>query len=214
MSRAARDNMIARSDARKSGHRQGLNQNPRGNPRGFFFVQTFCFPPRFAPRQWTSSPLIASDQLRNMPCSSRGAGYLRSTQRPFPRFSSGLKGKFKICPPHCRTMRAIKIWKGGALAVCTALAGCATYSPLPLDNPRTQRQIADITVSAASMPVQVLREHRFDPSDGLDVTEVAMLAVANNPDLRSQRDGERIARTQAFAAGLLPDPQLSYEHDH
>jgi len=111
-------------------------------------------------------------------------------------------------------MRAIKIWKGGALAVCTALAGCATYSPLPLDNPRTQRQIADITVSAASMPVQVLREHRFDPSDGLDVTEVAMLAVANNPDLRSQRDGERIARTQAFAAGLLPDPQLSYEHDH
>ncbi|MGA9423340.1 MAG: TolC family protein [Rhodanobacteraceae bacterium] len=64
------------------------------------------------------------------------------------------------------------------------------------------------------MPVQQLRAHRFDPSDGLDVTEVAMLAVANNPDIKAQRDDERIARAQAFTAGLLPDPQLNYEHDH
>ncbi|HEY3584534.1 MAG TPA: TolC family protein, partial [Casimicrobiaceae bacterium] len=63
------------------------------------------------------------------------------------------------------------------------------------------------------MPVSQLRAHRFDPSDGLDVTEVAMLAVASNPDLRSLRDDERIAHAQAFAAGLLPDPQVSYEHD-
>lgn len=93
------------------------------------------------------------------------------------------------------------------------LAGCATYRPLPLDNAQRQQKLADITVPAASMPVPELRAHRFDPSDGLDVTEVAMLAVANNPDLRSQRDDEGIARTQAFAAGLLPDPQVSYERD-
>ena len=97
--------------------------------------------------------------------------------------------------------------------VSALLAGCATYRPLPLDNTPRQQQLADITVPAASMPVPELRAHRFDPSDGLDVTEVAMLAVANSPDLRSQRDDENIARAQAFAAGLLPDPQLSYEHD-
>jgi len=97
--------------------------------------------------------------------------------------------------------------------VFALLTGCATYRPLLLDNGRAQRKLADITVSAASMPVPDLRAYRFDPSDGLDVTEVAMLAVANNPDLRSQRDDESIARAQAFAAGLLPDPQVSYEHD-
>jgi outer membrane protein TolC len=97
--------------------------------------------------------------------------------------------------------------------VSALLAGCATYRPLPLDNAPRQQKPADITVPAASMPVPELRAHRFDPADGLDVTEVAMLAVANNPDLRSQRDGEGIARAQAFAAGLLPDPQVSYERD-
>lgn len=59
------------------------------------------------------------------------------------------------------------------------------------------------------MPLPALAAHRFDPSDGLDVTEVAMLAVVNNPDLRLKRDELGIARAQAFAAGLLPDPQLS-----
>jgi len=93
------------------------------------------------------------------------------------------------------------------------LAGCATYRPMPLDQAANTRKLADISVPAASMPVPALREHRFDPSDGLDVTEVAMLAVANNPGLRTQRDDLAIARVQAFSAGLLPDPQLTYEHD-
>jgi outer membrane protein TolC len=58
-----------------------------------------------------------------------------------------------------------------------------------------------------------LAAHRFDPSDGLDVTEVAMLAVANSPALKVKRDQLGIARAQAFAAGLLPDPQLSLGQD-
>lgn len=99
-------------------------------------------------------------------------------------------------------------------AAVAALTGCATYHAQPLDNGRGAQQLADIKVSAASMPVSTLRTHRFDSSDGLDVTEVAMLAVANSPDLRIQRDDAKVARAQAFAAGLLPDPQLSYEHTH
>ncbi len=59
----------------------------------------------------------------------------------------------------------------------------------------------------------MLATHRFDPSDGLDVTEVAMLAVANSPALKVKRDDLGIARAQAFAAGLLPDPQLSLGED-
>lgn len=74
--------------------------------------------------------------------------------------------------------------------------------------------MAAIRVDPAKMPLPALRTHRFDPADGLDITETAMLAVANNPDLRVARDGAGIARAQAFAAGLLPDPQLALSADH
>ncbi|MFC5580782.1 TolC family protein [Rhodanobacter terrae] len=70
-----------------------------------------------------------------------------------------------------------------------------------------------LTAPVASMPTLALPDHRFDPSDGLDVTEVAMLAVLNSPALKLKRDELGIARAQAFAAGLLPDPQLSFGED-
>jgi len=96
-----------------------------------------------------------------------------------------------------------------------ALAACAGYAPRPLD---TRAQLAtdlrQATVDATRMPLPELRTHRFDPSDGLDITETAMLAVANNPELRLARDDAGIARAQAFSAGLLPDPQISLSADH
>lgn len=95
----------------------------------------------------------------------------------------------------------------------TLLAGCAVYHPLSLDQGRGPQRVTDITVPAASMPTPALRAYPFDPADGLDVTEVAMLAVANDPQLKAQRDAAGVAHAQAYAAGLLPDPQLSYEHD-
>ncbi len=73
--------------------------------------------------------------------------------------------------------------------------------------------VARIEVDAARMPLPDLRTHRFDPADGLDIDEVAMLAVANNPQLKLARDRLGVARAQAFAAGLLPDPQLALTRD-
>lgn len=64
------------------------------------------------------------------------------------------------------------------------------------------------------MPFRNLSNHLFNPADGLDMDEVAMLAVANNPQLRQARDALGIARAQSFAAGLLPDPQLGITADH
>jgi len=63
------------------------------------------------------------------------------------------------------------------------------------------------------MPLPELRAHPFDPSDGLDMTEVAMLAVVNNPDLVLARDDAGISDAQAFSAGLLPDPQIGLTRD-
>jgi len=100
------------------------------------------------------------------------------------------------------------------VALLAALAGCATYRPKPLNTtPSTAQDVAHIDVDAARMPLPELRSHRFDPSDGLDIDEVAMLAVANNPRLKIARDRLGVVRAQAFAAGLLPDPQLALTRD-
>jgi outer membrane protein TolC len=97
------------------------------------------------------------------------------------------------------------------------IGGCATYHREPLapqDTSTSARSLERIRIDAASMPLPELAAHRFDPADGLDIDEVAMLAVANNPDLKLARDDLGIARAQAYSAGLLPDPQLSVSSDY
>lgn len=100
------------------------------------------------------------------------------------------------------------------LALLAALSGCASYHPLPLaERPGLAESLKDLSVDPASLPFPALAAHRFDPSDGLDMTEVAMLAVANNPELKLARDDAHISRAQSFAARLLPDPQFSLTRD-
>lgn len=102
-----------------------------------------------------------------------------------------------------------------AFALCVALTACATYKPLPLaQDTRLPDSVADLKVDAASMPISALRKHVFDPSRGLDMTDVAMLAVANSPMLKVARDRRGIAHAQAFAAGLLPDPVLDFSRGY
>ena len=92
-----------------------------------------------------------------------------------------------------------------------ALAGCASYHSDPLDlKPSLKTAVRRLDIDTSKIPLPGLAAHKFDPSDGLDMTEVAMLAVVNNPDLKLARDDLGIARAQAFAAGLLPDPQIGY----
>ena len=101
-----------------------------------------------------------------------------------------------------------------ACAPALLVAACATYRPAPLDlNPTLPSDPAQVRVVARDMPLPELAAHRFDPADGLDMTEVAMLAVANNPQLKVARATAGVTRAQAFAAGLLPDPQLSLTRD-
>ncbi|CAD6538453.1 hypothetical protein LMG27952_03358 [Paraburkholderia hiiakae] len=78
----------------------------------------------------------------------------------------------------------------------------------------TQDSLVRVQIDPAKMPLPELAAHRFDPSDGFDIEDVAMLAVANNPDLKLARDDLGIAQAQAFSAGLLPDPQVSVSSDY
>jgi outer membrane protein TolC len=78
-----------------------------------------------------------------------------------------------------------------------ALGGCATYSALPLPD----HSSLGASVAATGVPP-------------LDMDAVATLAVLNNPDLKAARAASGVAQAQAFAAGLLPDPQFSYSAEH
>ncbi len=95
------------------------------------------------------------------------------------------------------------------------LSGCASYAPSPLpERVNLPRSASAVAVDPARLPLRSLSTHVFNPTDGLDMDEVAMLAVANNPQLKQARDALGIARAQSFAAGLLPDPQLGIAADH
>jgi outer membrane protein, heavy metal efflux system len=101
-----------------------------------------------------------------------------------------------------------------AVLLLMLLAGCASYHPKPLaTNPALLDSVPHLTIDSSAMPLPELASHRFDPSDGLDMTEVATLAVVNNPDLKAARDEAGISRAQAFAAGLLPAPTVSFSED-
>ena len=73
------------------------------------------------------------------------------------------------------------------------LGGCQSYEAAPL--PETPNFVAA-------------------PDAPLSLIEVAALAVQHNPDLVALRAKADIATAQAFAAGLLPDPQLNASIEH
>lgn len=103
--------------------------------------------------------------------------------------------------------------RGPTWILILLLGGCATYQPLPLDqHAHAPAQPGDIKVDSSVLRLFPPRHHRFDPGRGLDMTDVAILAVANNPQLKLARDERGIAHAQAFDAGLLPDPVLDLAH--
>ncbi|HWZ49303.1 MAG TPA: TolC family protein [Herbaspirillum sp.] len=101
------------------------------------------------------------------------------------------------------------------LLAALVLDACSTYQPMPLsDKPATLQEIPHLTVDAKQLPLPELPAHPFAPSEGgLDITDIAILAVVNNPDLKAARNDVNIAHAQAFSASLLPDPQLGLSAD-
>lgn len=96
-----------------------------------------------------------------------------------------------------------------------SLTGCALYHARPLpQRPDLSGRVRPLRGSVRGMALPGLKPHRFDLAAGLDMTDVAILAVLNSPALRTARAEARAGRAQAFVAGLLPGPQVSYSLDH
>jgi outer membrane protein TolC len=101
-----------------------------------------------------------------------------------------------------------------AFLVCVTVAACAAYKDRPLPTgPDLAPSAARLSVDVSRLRLAPLEAHRFDPSQGLDPTDVAILAVLNSPDLAAKRALAGVAAAQAFAANLLPDPQLTFTLD-
>jgi len=91
------------------------------------------------------------------------------------------------------------------------VAACQTYQPAQLTRlPDLLSEVTALTISPSDLPLPELSTHPFDPSRPLDMDEVAMIAVVNNPGLKAMRDQVGVAEAQAFAARLLPNPQFSF----
>ena len=84
-----------------------------------------------------------------------------------------------------------------AATAALLLAGCASYSPLPLP-PAAQLAPSVDRLAHAEPP----------PIGPLTVAQVTALAVQNNPDLRAVRAQHGVAQAQLIQAGVLPNPQL------
>jgi outer membrane protein TolC len=100
--------------------------------------------------------------------------------------------------------------------IATIFSGCSSYHPMPLLSDRsTVQQIslenAEIKVKAKEIKHPILKPIDFNDKNGLSPDEAAILAVIINPELKAVRDKRQIASAQLLQAGLLPNPQLSYD---
>lgn len=117
-----------------------------------------------------------------------------------------------VSQPVCRTSRNSpwrRVHMVAAWLLPLLLTACATYHPRPLPAQPDLLDTPPLTVPVSQLRIPGLEPHPFDPSNGLDATEVVILAVVNNPMLKAARRKAGVAQAELFSAGLLPDPQLS-----
>jgi len=102
----------------------------------------------------------------------------------------------------------------GTACLALALAGCASYHAEPLPSGPDLARSPVLNISPGRLRIPGLRPHPFDAAQGLDVTDVVILAVVNNPQLKATRLQAGVAQAQLLQAGLLPNPQLSASFVH
>ncbi len=122
---------------------------------------------------------------------------------------------------YCGALRLNPIHRHAANFCVLLLTGCATYHAEILPSAPANRQLDQLAAAVNESETLTqpdahpgtrpgrLPNTRIDltaPLNGLDIARLALLA---NPELNAARADAKIADAQVFAAGLVPDPQIS-----
>jgi outer membrane protein, heavy metal efflux system len=98
-----------------------------------------------------------------------------------------------------------------ALSCAVLLDGCALYHRLPLPTrPDLVGNISQLDTRIPAAPGEVPRTIATDQP--LDIDDVGLLAVLNDPDLRAERGTMDLARAGLLQASLLPNPVGSLDY--
>jgi outer membrane protein TolC len=112
------------------------------------------------------------------------------------------------------TLRSLGLGASLAVLLGAGMSGCAVYHARPLATaPDLAVTPQRLTTDPTKLRVAPLKSIAIDAADGLSPVEVAVLTVLNSPDLAAKRRAAKVSDAQVFAAGLLPDPQLSASLD-
>jgi len=109
----------------------------------------------------------------------------------------------------------LKEW---ALLALVAASGCARYHPMPITSEAVDAKLqppdmAELRILASKINHPILHPVKMKPNEGLTPNGAAVLAVLLNPSLRAIRDQRAVSSAQVLAAGLLPDPELTFNLD-
>ncbi len=99
-----------------------------------------------------------------------------------------------------------------------AFSACTAYLPNPLDQTAVNRALAApdlklLRVQARELEHPLLPHADLDLENGLSPEAASILAILANPDIRAARSKRGVASAQLLQAGILPNPQLSYNLD-
>src|ERR1700722_7598184 len=114
-------------------------------------------------------------------------------------------------------MRSGPALLAAALASASVLAGCASYAPAPLKGD-AQAVLDGPDLGPAAVDATLRSHPRLKPV-AIDLTQpltpeaLGLIAVIANPDLKAARAKAKVADAQVFAAGLLPDPNITLGYD-
>src|SRR5487761_354797 len=90
----------------------------------------------------------------------------------------------------------------GALGLAVGLAGCSTYTPVPL--PERANLVSNLTQLNLAIPSQA----KVDPAKPVTPDQVGLIAVLNDPDLASQCAKIEVAHADVLDASILPNPSV------
>jgi outer membrane protein TolC len=99
-----------------------------------------------------------------------------------------------------------------ALVALASLGGCASYRPLPL--PRRPALAPSLAALDLALPRSGARDgaRKIDITRPLTIDQIGLLAILNNPGLRSEPGEIGVARGKLLTATLLPNPSANFTY--